>query len=132
MDKGTWQATVHGVAKSRTRLSNCHSLTHTTLHFFVNLFLKGSKLGKYSFFFPCYVGKNLVLPCCVFLFYEFALPLTQSTSFLIFLVTKHMEVFPHDSKQSSATLTGHPTIELSSGTLYPERPRSSSRSPGIL
>ena len=26
MDKGAWQATVHGVAKSRTRLSDCPSL----------------------------------------------------------------------------------------------------------
>ena len=25
MDRGTWQDTVHGVAKSRTQLSNCHS-----------------------------------------------------------------------------------------------------------
>ena len=111
------------------RLSLTHSCNFT---FFVNLFLKGSKSGKYIFFFPSYVGKNLVLPCCVFLFYEFALLLTQSTSFLIFLVTKHMEVFPHDSKQSSATLTGQPTISLSSGTLYPERPSSNSKYPGVL
>ena len=61
------------------------SLTHScNLTFFVNLFIKGSKLGKYSFFFPSYIGKNLVLPYCVFLFYEFALLLTQSTSFLYF------------------------------------------------
>ena len=26
MDRGTWQATVHGVAKSQTRQSNCHFL----------------------------------------------------------------------------------------------------------
>ena len=25
MDRGTWQATVHGVAKNRTRLSDCHT-----------------------------------------------------------------------------------------------------------
>ena len=28
MDRGAWQATVHGVTKSQTRLSNFHSLTH--------------------------------------------------------------------------------------------------------
>ena len=28
MDRGTWWATVQGVAKSRTQLSNFHSLTH--------------------------------------------------------------------------------------------------------
>ena len=32
MDRGAWQATVHGVAKSQTRLNNCHSsLTHDQL-----------------------------------------------------------------------------------------------------
>ena len=31
MDGGVWQATVHGVAKNRTQLSNVtHSLAHTT------------------------------------------------------------------------------------------------------
>ena len=29
MDKGAWQATVHGVAKSPIQLSDCHSLTHS-------------------------------------------------------------------------------------------------------
>ena len=29
MDKGAWQATVHGVIKSRTQLSNTHTHTHT-------------------------------------------------------------------------------------------------------
>ena len=29
MDRGAWQATVHGVAKSRTRLSDSHTHTHT-------------------------------------------------------------------------------------------------------
>ena len=28
MDRGAWWATVHGVAKRRTQLSNFHSLTH--------------------------------------------------------------------------------------------------------
>ena len=28
MDKGTWQATVHEVAKSQTQLIGFHSLTH--------------------------------------------------------------------------------------------------------
>ena len=27
MNRGAWQVTVHGVAKSQTRLSNCYSLT---------------------------------------------------------------------------------------------------------
>ena len=30
MDRGAWWATVHGVAKSRTRLSNFTHITHTT------------------------------------------------------------------------------------------------------
>ena len=29
MDRGAWQATVHGVTKSRTRLSDQHTHTHT-------------------------------------------------------------------------------------------------------
>ena len=32
MDKGAWQATVHGVAKSRKPLSNYHSLTEYRLN----------------------------------------------------------------------------------------------------
>ena len=28
MDRGAWQATVHGITKSWTQLSNIHSLTH--------------------------------------------------------------------------------------------------------
>ena len=34
MDRGPWQATVHGVAKSQTRLSDCHTgpmSSHTQL-----------------------------------------------------------------------------------------------------
>ena len=30
MDRGTWQATVHGVAKSRTQLSDSHTHTHVS------------------------------------------------------------------------------------------------------
>ena len=29
MDTGAWQATVHGVTESQTRLSDYHSLTHS-------------------------------------------------------------------------------------------------------
>ena len=32
MDRGAWRATAHGVAKSRTLLSNFHSLTHSLTH----------------------------------------------------------------------------------------------------
>ena len=32
MDRGAWQATVHAVAKSPTRLSNTHTHTHTHTH----------------------------------------------------------------------------------------------------
>ena len=31
MDRGVWQATVHGVAKSQTQLRNQHTHTHTRL-----------------------------------------------------------------------------------------------------
>ena len=31
MDRGAWQATVHGVTESQTRLSDFHSLTHGTV-----------------------------------------------------------------------------------------------------
>ena len=38
MDRGAWRATVHGVAKSRTRLSDfTHSLTHSGLGEFESL-----------------------------------------------------------------------------------------------
>ena len=32
MDRGSWQATVHGVAKSRTQLSDSHTHIHTHTH----------------------------------------------------------------------------------------------------
>ena len=32
MDRGAWQATIHGVAKSQAWLSNYHSLIHTHTH----------------------------------------------------------------------------------------------------
>ena len=32
MDRGTWQATIHEAAKSRTQLSNTHIHTHTHTH----------------------------------------------------------------------------------------------------
>ena len=32
MDRGPWRATLHGVTKSRTRLSNTHTHTHTHTH----------------------------------------------------------------------------------------------------
>ena len=32
MDRGAWWATVHGIAKSWTRLSDSHSLTHLPIH----------------------------------------------------------------------------------------------------
>ena len=32
MDKGAWRATVHGVAKSQTQLSDSHTHTHTHTH----------------------------------------------------------------------------------------------------
>ena len=42
MDRGAWRATVHGVAKGQTRLSNCH--THTYLHIRILTLLAFSKL----------------------------------------------------------------------------------------
>ena len=37
MDRGAWQATVHGVAKSQTRL-NTHTHTHTHVCIYLNHF----------------------------------------------------------------------------------------------
>ena len=35
MDKGAWRATVHGVAKSQTQLSDSHTHTHTHTHTYI-------------------------------------------------------------------------------------------------
>ena len=32
MDRGTWQATVHGITKSWTLLSDFHSLNHSNMY----------------------------------------------------------------------------------------------------
>ena len=42
MDGGAWWATVHGVAKSRTRLSDFTSLHFTSLHFTLDCVLRKS------------------------------------------------------------------------------------------
>ena len=39
MDRGVWWATVHGVAKSWTQLSDSHTLTHIYIEFFFWLYL---------------------------------------------------------------------------------------------
>ena len=46
MDGGAWGATVHGVAKSRTRLSNfTHSLTHRDKTLSLGLGRAGGEIG---------------------------------------------------------------------------------------
>ena len=44
MDRGAWQATVHGITKSWTRLSDIHSLFTLFLH------IQGFHLPLYSSF----------------------------------------------------------------------------------
>ena len=46
MDGGAWWATVHGVAKSRTRLSDFTSLHFTSLHFTLDCVLRKVQLAK--------------------------------------------------------------------------------------
>ena len=40
MDRGTWQATFHGVAKSQIQLSDCHSLSDTATVYALHTTLK--------------------------------------------------------------------------------------------
>ena len=47
MDKGAWQATVHGVAKSRTRLGDFTSL-HTTVSIYQSLHIVKEDVGRFS------------------------------------------------------------------------------------
>ena len=53
MDRGAWRATVHGVAKSRTRLSKFTSLHFTSLRLLYNICLRRGFLGEV--FFICYL-----------------------------------------------------------------------------
>ena len=48
MDRGAWQAAAHGVAKSRTRLSNFHSHHINQLYF--NLKIKGGEISYWDLF----------------------------------------------------------------------------------
>ena len=50
IDEETWWATVRGVAKSRTQLSNFHSLTHSPS----TLFLSSPGVIKFSLFYYFY------------------------------------------------------------------------------
>ena len=45
MDRGVWQATVHGVANSRTRLST-HTHTHTNIYILIYCLLKTLSIDK--------------------------------------------------------------------------------------
>ena len=45
MDKGAWQATVHGVTKSRTQLSN-----FTLIHVYYHIFIQSSVNGHLGCF----------------------------------------------------------------------------------
>ena len=58
MDKGAWQVTVHGVAKSRTRLSDFTIFTTTT-----SVLLKTQSDGITPLLEPCRdsLGKTLML-----------------------------------------------------------------------
>ena len=48
MDRGAWQATVHGVAKSRTSLTaRVHTHTHITYHHQVGQVSKGHMQATY-------------------------------------------------------------------------------------
>ena len=52
MDRGAWRATVHGVAKSQTRLKQLSTYTHVytiKLLTFDFSFLKFKKIKKHSF-----------------------------------------------------------------------------------
>ena len=44
MDRGAWRDTVHGVAKSQTRLKGQHARTHTVSSHFVGI--EGSLAGE--------------------------------------------------------------------------------------
>ena len=59
MDGGAWGATIHGVAKSRTRLSNfTHSLTHSLLLYVDGLYTFSRPLQTLGFYgFKAMKGK---------------------------------------------------------------------------
>ena len=69
MDRGVWQATVHGVAKSRTRLSNFTSLSlarifmsfnplfHLLLFWVSSLPFSKHRLSPYTILLPTYFPK---------------------------------------------------------------------------
>ena len=48
MERGAWWATVHGVAKTQTRLSDSHTHTHTHTHLLLIGFPGGGDTGKES------------------------------------------------------------------------------------
>ena len=51
MDRGAWQATVHRVTKSQTRLSDYHSLTQLFLYCFSSLLYCEFHEGRLSIIF---------------------------------------------------------------------------------
>ena len=60
-DRGAWWATVHGVAKSRTRLSN---LTFTFIYYNIitSLVLASTSVMLQNYHFLFLVGSNILLP----------------------------------------------------------------------
>ena len=64
MERGAWRATVHGVTKSRTRLSDLHTHTHTHTHTHIH-----------ALYFQCSSYRDWQIICCSVLksWYDLAL-----------------------------------------------------------
>ena len=52
MDRGTWQATVHGVAKSQTRLSDCHYYIYTHIYLYIHIYIRYIYIHTYFKWLP--------------------------------------------------------------------------------
>jgi len=62
VDRGGWRATVQGVAKSQTQLSNYHSLTLTYLRiFFVSFLLPSFFLSFFSLLHFLFFSPNILV-----------------------------------------------------------------------
>ena len=64
MDRGAWWPTAHGLAKSRTRLSDTHAHTHTHTHTHTfSLFLRQKHLLQVLIMTQAFLEKKALWTC---------------------------------------------------------------------
>ena len=118
VDRGAWRATVHGVAKSRTRLRDLHTHTHTHTQLIYNVVLLSGVQHSDS---------NIYLYLCIYLFLFIFFP-----PMLLLLLLSHFSrvrlcVTPQTAAHQAPPSLGFSRREHWSGLPFPSPMRESEK-----